>query len=71
MPHLYAIFISEENLDLIQFLNDDVRPDKEDLEKYFTFYIGEDARKITRKIVSKEALYAHGQFKLGNVTTIF
>jgi len=71
MPHMYAIFISEENLDLIQFLNDGVRPISLDMEKYFAFYIGEGAREITAKIVTKEELYAHAQFKAGNVTTIF
>ncbi len=56
MPKKYAIEINEKNLDLIEFLNDGVRPL---LEKKSTFFIFEvnSPREITAKIEFGNELY--------------
>ena len=51
----YGIAITEDNLDLIQFLNDGVRPLIEKKKTFFVFEIN-GPREITTKIVFEEEL---------------
>ena len=52
----YALHVTEENLDLIEFLNDGVRPELEEKFTYFVFSIL-SPREISAKIEFEDDLY--------------
>lgn len=51
----YGIAITEQDLDLLQFLNDGVRPEIKEEFEYFVFEI-KSPREITSKIVTEAEL---------------
>lgn len=56
MYKTYAISVSEKNLDLIEFLNDGVRPQIEEKPTHFVFTIV-TPNEITSKIEYEDDLY--------------
>jgi hypothetical protein len=59
----YGIAVTEDYIDLVQFLNDGIRPPIEEETTFLIFEVN-GPREITSKIVSKEELYGKSVHEL-------